>query len=173
MAHSMGYLIALSLVITHPDLIKNLVLIGPPPNPLPAAASTNYHARGALVREKWMMAVVDAISTAGTSERTKAQNPLALTAVRLSLLSQDPEGYAKACSALAGATTAFDIEKIQARTLIITGDEDKVSPPDLCRKIKERVPNCVDVVVLKDAGHWHVYEDIARVSTAVGEFLKG
>jgi len=172
-AHSMGCLVALSFVLQYPDLVKNLILIGPPPNPLPPAASANAHARAALVREKGMMGVVDAVVTAGTSERTKAQHPVGLTAARLSLLSQDPEGYAKACSALAGATIAFDLGNVQARTLIITGEEDKVSPPALCEKMKSAMPACEDVVVLKDVGHWHLFEDAAGVSAAVNKFLKG
>ena len=50
----------------------------------------------------------------------------------MSPLGQDPEGYAKACSALTGATEELGIEKIDAQTLIVTGGEDKISAPDIC-----------------------------------------
>jgi len=171
-AHSMGCLVALQFAIEYPELVKTLILMGPPPSPLPKAGSDASHARAKLVREKGMVGVVDAVATAGTSEKTKIGNPMAVTAVRLSLMGQDPEGYAKACSALANSTAvALDIEKVKARTVIITGSEDKVSPPALGEKMKTRMPNCEEVVVLEDVGHWHLFEDTHQVSQAVLRFL--
>lgn len=118
-----------------------------------------------------MSAIVDAVATAGTSEHTKKHNPVGLAAVRLSLLGQDPEGYAKGCTALAGATNALDVGKIEAETLIITGSDDGVSPPALCEKYAESIKRCRGPVVLKGVGHWHVFEDVAGVASAVKDFL--
>lgn len=118
-----------------------------------------------------MSAVADTVVTAGTSALTKESNPLAVAATRLTLMSQDPEGYAKACSALASATQKLDIEKVTARTLIITGEEDKVGTPEVCGEMAKRMGNC-EVVVLKGVGHLHVFEDVKRVAEAVGRFLK-
>lgn len=173
LAHSMGCLVAVRFVLDNPGLVNKLILVGPPPSPLPAAASTNSHARAHVVRTQGMSAVVDAIVTAGTSSKTKSHNPLASTAVRLSLLGQDPEGYAKACAALANATTKLDFAAIKSQTLIITGSEDKVSPPQLCKDYASSLPQGSSVEVLEDVGHWHVYEDVEGVSRAVSEFLSG
>lgn len=165
-AHSMGCLVAMQAVLTHPELVKKLVLFGPPPTPLPEAGSKGAHARAALAREKGMGAVVDAVVTAGTSQRTKDQNPLAIATTRISILSQDPECYAKACSALANATTAIPIQDIKATTLIVTGSDDKVSPPALCKEYAERIPAC-NVKVLEGVGHWHIFEDLKASSDAI------
>lgn len=169
-AHSMGCLVALEFATAHPELVGKLVLIGPPPSPLPDAASKGSYTRAAAVRAGGMRAVVDAVLEAGTSESTKKQNPLAVAAVRLSLLGQEPEGYAKACTALAGATNAISVEKLTQPTLIITGAEDKVSPPSLCKSYGERIPQS-QVTVLEKAGHWHVFEDVEGVAAAVSRFL--
>ncbi|KAG9678825.1 hypothetical protein KCU99_g1093, partial [Aureobasidium melanogenum] len=171
LAHSMGCLIAIQFVLDNPGLVNRLVLIGPPPSPLPEAASTNSHTRAHLVRAEGMSAVVDAIVTAGTSSRTKSHNPLAVTAIRLSLLGQDPDGYAKACAALANATTKLDLAAVKPETLIITGSEDKVSPPQLCEGYAASLPSACPVTVLEGVGHWHVYEDAEGVSSAVSSFL--
>jgi pimeloyl-ACP methyl ester carboxylesterase len=173
LAHSMGCLIAVRFVLDNPGLVNRLILVGPPPSPLPAAASANSHARAHLVRTQGMSAVVDAIVTAGTSAKTKSHNPLASTAIRLSLLGQDAEGYAKACSALANATTKLDFGAIKAQTLVITGSEDKVSPPQLCKEYASSLPQSSSVEVLENVGHWHVYEDVEGVSRAVSGFLSG
>ncbi|QKX55428.1 uncharacterized protein TRUGW13939_02521 [Talaromyces rugulosus] len=169
-AHSMGCLVALAFVLANPGKVSKLILVGPPPSPLPVAASQGSYARAATVRSQGMSAVVDAVTTAGTSDNTKKNNAVALTAVRLSLLGQDPEGYAKACTALAGATNTLDINQVDAETLIITGDEDKVSPPALCEKYKSTIPRCT-VEVLPQTGHWHLFENLGGVSRAVQGFL--
>jgi pimeloyl-ACP methyl ester carboxylesterase len=170
-AHSMGCLVAMTFAIKYPSLVKKLILIGPPPSPLPAVAAEAQSKRAAAVRGGGRRACVDAVTTAGTSGKTKAERPIALSAVRGSLLSQNPEGYAKGCMALAGSADAtIDISKLTMPTLIITGDEDKVSPAQLVRKM-EGVMKDVKVEILKGCGHWHVYEDVEGVAKAVKAFL--
>lgn len=96
---------------------------------------------------------------------------MALSAVRGSLLSQDPEGYAKGCLALCDeANATIDIEKLTMPTLIITGDEGRVCPPPLAQKMKSIMKD-VSVEILKDCGHWHVYEDVDGVASALKRFL--
>jgi pimeloyl-ACP methyl ester carboxylesterase len=170
-AHSMGCAIAVQFVLQNPGLVKNLILLGPVPNPLPEAASNASIARAALARGKGMAAVVDAVSTAATSEATKRNNPVGMAAIRLSLLSQDPEGYAKACQALAGATSALPLERVDSQTLVITGDEDKVCPPAVANEYASTIPHSRKAIVLKGVGHWHIFEDIQGVSDAVKTLL--
>jgi pimeloyl-ACP methyl ester carboxylesterase len=169
-AHSMGCFVALTLAIEHPEIVTKLILLGPPPNPLPEAAQNGSIARAAAVRSSGMAAVVDAVVTAGTSSRSKSENTVAVTAVRMSLLGQDPEGYAKGCTALAGVSEALTVHQIKAQTLIITGDEDKVSPPQVCEKYAADIKGAI-VSVLPEVGHWHNFEDIDGVSKAVKTFI--
>ncbi|KAI8627347.1 hypothetical protein F5Y19DRAFT_176210 [Xylariaceae sp. FL1651] len=168
-AHSVGCLVAIQFVLENPGLVKKLVLLGPVPSPLPEAGSNGALARAALARAKGMAAVVDAVVGAGTSDHSKKNNPVAIAATRLSLLGQDPEAYAKACQALAGATTRLEVEKLDAATLIITGREDKVSPPALCERYKETIRSS-HLVVLENVGHWHVFEDATGVAEAIKAF---
>jgi pimeloyl-ACP methyl ester carboxylesterase len=167
-AHSMGCLVALKCAQANPGLVSKLILVGPPPNPLSEAGIQGSHARAALVRAEGMNAVVDAVSTAGTSEKTKLSNLVALSAVRVSLLGQPSEGYAKAVTALAEAPT-LDLSSVKAKTLIITGAEDKVSPSQVCEGYRQTLPNVVGVEILEDVGHWHVFEDPTGVSQALKE----
>lgn len=171
-AHSLGCLIAAQFVLKYPELVSKLVLIGPPPSPLPEAGSQASHMRAALARTKGMAAVVDAVATAGSSEKTKKSNPVALTSIRLSLLGQDPAGYAKACSALAKSThDTVDFSRIAADTIIITGAEDKVSPPQLCEKYEKQLQTSKGLMILPDVGHWHNFEDPTGVASAVSHIL--
>ena len=123
-AHSMGCLIALTYALQHSDTIKQLVLLGPPPSPLPAAAADAQRARAAAVRKGGMKACADAVTAAGTSQRTQNERPVATAAIRGSLLSQDPEGYAKGCTALgASEDVTLEAEHLSANidVVMVTG----------------------------------------------------
>lgn len=169
-AHSMGCLIAIQAALSQPEKVSKLILIGPPPSPLPDAGSTATYARAESVRTKGLASVVDAIVSTGTSEKSKTLNPLAIAAVRMSLLGQDPEGYAKACSALAAARS-LDFAAVLADTLIVTGSEDKVSPPQLCEKYVKELKGRASLQVLESVGHWHVFEDLEGVTNAIQKFI--
>jgi len=170
-SHSMGCLIALTLALEHPEIVSKLVLLGPPPTPLPEAGQAGSNARAATVRASGMAAVVDAVVTAGTSAKSKTDSPIGIAGVRLSLLSQDPEGYAKGCTALAGASKPLPLAEIKARTLIVTGDEDKVSPPQLCQKYSTEIKGAI-INILPCVGHWHIFENLKGVSDAVASFVQ-
>ncbi|KAL2815229.1 hypothetical protein BDW59DRAFT_176232 [Aspergillus cavernicola] len=105
------------------------------------------------------------------SKPANPNNPMAVTATRLSLLGQDPEGYAKACMALArSAEETLDVSKLACKTLVITGDQDAVSPPALCQVYGEKIGS-VEVKVLEAVAHWHLFEDVPGTPEAVYSFL--
>lgn len=169
-AHSMGCIIALTFALANPGLVSKLLLLGPPPSPLPEPLRMSTDARGYLAQTQGMKAVVDAVVSNGTSENTKRANPIAMTAARLSLLGQDPKSYAKACRALAMATTTLAVEAITAQTLIVTGTEDKVSPPAVIEQYSRRIKGA-KAIVLPNVGHWHTYEDVTGVSEQLKSLL--
>jgi pimeloyl-ACP methyl ester carboxylesterase len=174
-AHSMGCLVALTLILSSSFPVHSLALLGPPPTPLPAPGRAGMAARAALLRSSGLgpAAVVDAIIAGGTSSLTKEKKPLAVAAVRMSVLAMDAEGYAKGCEAL-GSHSAIDLDAVKrklagGKVLVVTGSEDGVSPP----KIAEAHGRALgaEVKVLEGVGHWHVFEDGEGVAGAVGGFL--
>lgn len=169
-AHSMGCLVAETFATQHPQLVNKLILIGPPPSPLPTAAQDGTKKRAETVRKGGMRAVADGIVEAGTSAKSKAERPLAVAAALQSLLSQDPEGYAKCCTALAGTTEEIKVEDIKCPVLLVTGDEDKVSPPAHVEKLGKRMS--AKTAVLPGVGHWHGFEDVTGLAEVVSAFLK-
>lgn len=169
--HSMGCLVAELFASQHPKLVSRLVLMGPPPCPLPSGGAEASIKRAATVRAEGMRNVAVAVSTAATSEATKTRRPLSFTAVQMSLLSQDPEGYAKGCTALAGAQDLrIDLSNIKVDTLIIAGDEDKISQPAYAQQLSGTIKGS-KLHWLKQVGHWHIFEDVEGVAKAVKGFL--
>ena len=171
-AHSMGCLVALKYAIMNPESVSSLVLMGPPPSPLPKAGAENNHKRAALVRDKGMMGVVDIVVGAGLSSKTKIERPIAVTATRLSLLGTDPEGYAKACTALVGSEKeSLEVEALKGKRLLcLTGEEDKVGPERVCKGYIEMVGGG-EVKVLAGVGHWHLFEDVEGCRREIGTCL--
>ncbi|KAJ5679481.1 fumarylacetoacetate hydrolase [Penicillium macrosclerotiorum] len=171
-AHSLGCLIAMAYAIESPSKIERMILMGPPPCPLPEAAKVGMANRAQAVRDKGMMAsgTVDAVSKAGTSSASKIYHSVAYAAVRSSLLATNPEGYAKACTALAGITSPLSVEKLNMPILFITGDEDKTSPVNVVIDFHEKLPKS-QLEVLRHTGHWHIYENSEGISRAIKMFM--
>ena len=153
-AHSMGTIVAAHLAAAEPRAVRSLALFGPllaPPEPARGA----IRARGQKARAEGvqgMQAIADGLVQAATSSETKARRPAALAFVRESLMRQDPEGYARSCDALADAQAA-DTSKIACPTLLVTGDEDGVAPPQAVRMMGEKIAGS-RVEVLRGCGHW-------------------
>jgi pimeloyl-ACP methyl ester carboxylesterase len=170
MAHSLGCLIAITYALRDISKVKKLILLGPVTVPLAEAGRKAITSRANAVRSKGLLAsgTVDSVATAGTSEATRLYNPVAYAAVRASLLSTLPEGYAKACMALVGAV-ACPLEELSVPTLLLTGDEDKTAPVKTVTALHGRLPNS-RVEILRGTGHWHVFETPDSVVRAIKSF---
>ncbi|MSQ87765.1 MAG: alpha/beta fold hydrolase [Betaproteobacteria bacterium] len=169
-AHSMGTIIALQLAALEPRLVRSLALFGPLSAPTDASRGS-IRARGAKARsdgEPGMQQIADAIVQAATSSETRTRRPVTVAAVRESLMRQCPEGYARSCEALSEAQSA-DLSKIACPVLLVTGDEDSVSPPQAVRAIGEKIPGA-QIEVLGRCGHWTVYEKPQECSELLGRF---
>jgi pimeloyl-ACP methyl ester carboxylesterase len=70
----------------------------------------------------------------------------------------DLEAMAIYFAAMPGVDISADLDRIQAPTLVMTGDRDPTVPPAQARLISERIPNA-DLVVIPDAGHLPPYEN--------------
>ncbi|KAJ9228638.1 hypothetical protein DTO207G8_8333 [Paecilomyces variotii] len=170
-AHSLGCLIAMAFAARNCGKIDRMILMGPPPCPLPEPGKVAMTKRAAAVREKGMMGsgTADAVGNAGTSSTTKIYQPVAYAAVRASLLATHPEGYAKACMALAGISSSIELERLTMPILLMTGDEDKTSPVAVVKTLHEKLPGS-HMEVLPCTGHWHVYENADAVNRYIRTF---
>jgi pimeloyl-ACP methyl ester carboxylesterase len=169
-AHGMGCLVACLLAIEHPAFIFKLVLLGPNRSPLSISRRIELTTTAAAVRTRGMTFVTGSTLLNQLNRKISTGNGSVIGAVRLSLLGQDPEGYAKACMALANETEHLPVHKIEAKTLIVTGDEDVDSPPAVCEEYAAKIPDS-RVVILPETGNWLIFENLKGVTDIVGPFL--
>jgi 3-oxoadipate enol-lactonase len=177
-AHSMGTIVAAHLAAAEPTMVRSLALFGPLLAP-PDQARVSIRARAAKARQEGMAGIADALVQASTSNETKQRRPVAVAFVRESLMGQNPDGYARSCEALADAQPA-DSTRITCPTLLVTGDEDVVSPPQSVRMMSQKISGS-RVEVLRGCGHWtpvekseecvallnRFYVDVSRIRSPV------
>jgi pimeloyl-ACP methyl ester carboxylesterase len=169
-AHSMGTIVAFHLAAVAPQLVRSLALFGPLLSP-PDVARPGLKARGEKARREGdagMQAIADSIVQAATSAETRARQPAAVAMVRESVMRQCPDGYARSCDALAEAQPA-DPAAIGCATVMVTGDEDAIAPPQAVRLIGERVAGA-RVEILPRCGHWTTIEKPGECNDALRRF---
>jgi 3-oxoadipate enol-lactonase len=162
LGHSIGTIVCQHVAAAQPKLFGPLI------QPTEAARAA-MRTRATKAREGWggMQEIATTLMNAAISAESRQRAPAAAAFVRESLMRQDPEGYARSCECLADAKPA-EVERIVAPTLLVTGDEDTVAPPQAVRAMAERlggVKDGVRVVVLNKCGHWTPIErpeDCAR-----------
>jgi pimeloyl-ACP methyl ester carboxylesterase len=157
-AHSLGTIVAMHLAAREPRTVRSLALFGPLVAP-PDAARATIRARGDKARSEGaagMQAIADALVQSVLATETKAKRHAAVAFVRESLMRQDADGYARTCDALAEAQAA-DVSRIACPTLLVTGDQDIVAPPQAVRALGERIAGS-QIEVLRGCGHWEPVE---------------
>ncbi len=171
-AHSLGTIVALHLAATEPKLVRSLALFGPLLAP-PDVARGNIRARGDKLRREGvagMQEVADALLQAAISSETRQKRQAAAAFVRESLMRQDPDGYARTCDALAEAQAA-DPARIVCPTLLVTGEEDVVAPPQSVRALASKIAGS-QIEVLRGCGHWEPVEKPEECITLLQRFYQ-
>ena len=149
--HSMGTIVAAHLAAAEPNAVRSLALFGPLLAP-PDQARASIRARAGRARQEGMQGIADVLLPSSLSPETRAKRLAAVAFVRESLMAQDPDGYARSCEALAEMQPA-DTSNIACPTLLVTGDDDVVSPPQSVRMMGQKIAGS-RVEVLRGCGHW-------------------
>lgn len=174
LAHSMGTIVAQHLAVAQPGLVRSLALFGPLAAP-PDTARASILARGEKARSeglRGMQEIAAALVQASLSADTRQRQPAAVAYVRESLMRQDPQGYARSCEALAAALPTA-LERIEAPTLLVSGDEDPVAPPQAVRALAERLARArgVRTAIFSRCGHWTTIERPEECARELRAFL--
>jgi 3-oxoadipate enol-lactonase len=175
LGHSMGTIVCQHVATEQPKLVRSLTLFGPLIAPSDAARA-GIRTRAGKARSEGlagMQEIAQTLMNAATSADSRQRTPAAAAFVRESLMRQDPDGYARNCEALADAKAAA-VERIEAPTLLVTGDEDGVAPPQAVRAMAERLSGArggVRTVVLSRCGHWTPIERPEECMRELRSFL--
>ncbi|GIX13913.1 MAG: hypothetical protein KatS3mg118_1872 [Paracoccaceae bacterium] len=167
---SMGSYLALALACRHPAQVAGLVLIG-----TTAAADSP---RAALLRRlsvaraarEGMAALADAVADAVLSPGRRA-DPALRARIRAMAEATGPAVFAAHQKALAARPDQTgEIARIRCPVLVLTGSEDRVTPPEAGRAVARGVARG-RFVLLKGAGHLPALEAPGPVARQLAAFL--
>jgi 3-oxoadipate enol-lactonase len=159
---SMGGRIARSFALKHPERVHTLTL---------ANTSPGFDA---LTPEEVLKFVAERKERSPDSMRRllgSRARPGAYQALLGSFTALRNESYLKTLEASVAQDRAAPLENLSVPTLVITGDEDRVYPPALTRRMASRIPGA-ELVVLEGCGHLSNLEQPERFNAALLDFLK-
>ncbi|MBC7295610.1 MAG: 3-oxoadipate enol-lactonase [Dietzia sp.] len=119
--------------------------------------------RAAAVREGGTGAVADAVVARWITPGRAEEDPSLVAGLRRMILATSAEGYAAACDALSVWDGRADLGRITCPTLVVAGDEDPSTPPEVLRELAEGIPGA-EFVTLSPAAHVPTVEMPERVS---------
>ncbi|KAL1410575.1 hypothetical protein Q8F55_004588 [Vanrija albida] len=164
--HDLGGLVATTFAARYPDAVTSLLLLSPLRRLAKSTPILNTWAETA--RRDGLGAIAHQAARIGTSPETHDSRPLALGSITASILSQSAEGFAGAAEALARASDP-DYSQIKARTLVVAGAEDELTPKAYADGLGGVIAGA-RVVALQDVGHWALFEDVAGAAELLALF---
>jgi 3-oxoadipate enol-lactonase len=164
---SKGGMIGQVLGAKHGDRISSLVLcatacrLGP---------KELWNERIAAVVEKGMPALAEGVLERWLTRGYRERAPAEVERVRKMLLETPAKGYAACSAAIRDMDLCGMLGRIRVPTLLVAGDQDPATPPDVVREVHERISGS-RLVVIPDAAHLLSIEQADAFNRTLLDFL--
>lgn len=146
---SIGGLIAQQLAVQAPARLSALVICD---SAARIGTQESWAARIKAVRENGLASLRDVIMERWFTPAYRAHNKVALAGWAQMLCGTPDAAYVAACMALQNADLTVDIAAISTPTLVVCGDEDQSTPPDLVQATSALIPNA-RFALIEHCGH--------------------
>ena len=158
---SMGGRIARNFALQHPSRVRTLTL---------ANTSPGFDALSSDEVERFVEERRNRTADASHALLGSRAHPGAREALRTSFAALRRQSYLKTLEASVSQDRAAPLEAISAPTLIITGEEDTVYPPQLSRSMAQRIRGA-ELAVLEGCGHLSNLEQLERFNAVLLDFI--
>lgn len=165
---SVGGMIAQDVAAAWPDRVQKLVLCD---TAAKIGTAEMWHGRIQTLRAEGMEALADAILSRWFAPGFQNQNPAAYQGYRHMLTRMPVTGYTGTCEAIRDADLTAATRTIQAPTLVLCGNEDSATPPELVQRLAALLPNA-RYAEIPNAGHLPCVEQPDVTAVHIQAFLQ-
>jgi 3-oxoadipate enol-lactonase len=169
MGISLGGSIAQHFAGTYPEMVDKLVLADCSPR-YDDESRANWPVRAEAARKNGVKSLIPMLLQVFFTASSIAENGPNVRHVRDTFEACDGEGYALACEALATLDARQQTRKVEARTLIMLGSNERQSFKDAAQWMNETIPGS-RLVEVPEAGHASVRERPEFVTSQLQDFL--
>lgn len=168
---SMGGYVAFECLRSFPERISGLILADTRPDPDSDEIRAARKETALRVAREGIEVLVDLQMDRLLSPDTRNDNPGLVEKVRSIILESSPDGVVAALGAMRGRQDSTPLlEKIAIPALVVGGEEDAVSSPEVMAAMAEKIPDARHVT-LPQAGHLSNLEAPEGFNQALEEFL--
>ena len=166
---SMGGMIGQTFALKYPGVLTRLVLADATARAA-ANAPAMWGERIALARAKGVRGLVDVTLARWFTEPYRVANPAVMARVAAMIESTSVEGYCACCAAVATIDVLGRLPEIDVPALVIVGDQDQATPPEMSRDMHAALSRS-ELLVLPGAAHLSSVEQPEAFNAAVLAFL--
>lgn len=167
---SVGGVVAQSIAVRHPDLVRSLVLMDTSPR-FPDAARGIIRRRAATVRSEGIEPVLPALLEHWLGPAAHEERPDLVDRVAKTVLRQDPGLHAAMWELIARVDLEELVSAIALPTLVLVGEHDDSSPPSTAQRLADLIDGA-RVQVLPGASHLSPVEQPDVVTTMMRAFFR-
>jgi len=170
--HSMGGMVAQEAYARFPELVKALVLCFT--SPAFAGADTAFAREFIAARLAPLEAGLTMAEIAARlmpTMRGSRSDPAGLALAERVMAAVPPETYRKAVRMLTTFDRRRELAAIRVPTLLIAGTDDRTAPPEVMRKMAQKIPGA-EFVLLEGCGHLGPMDQPQAFNAALEDFLR-
>jgi 3-oxoadipate enol-lactonase len=165
---SVGGVIAQGLALSHPDRVSALVLCD---TGMRIGSFDSWEERIRLVRESGLTQLAGFSMERWFTAAFRNHRRVETQGYAHMLLRTPVDGYLGTCHALRDADLTRETPKINKPTLVLCGDQDLGTPPDLGRELARAIPGA-RFSLIKDAAHLTCIEQPQAVARHLRDFFQ-
>lgn len=169
LGNGFGGFIASMLAIRHGDKFDRLVLADTGLAFTPEGKQS-FYAMADRVRQSGMEAIVDVAMKRLFPDDFIAAHPEIVAERRNALVKTNPGFFAEACHALAALDLAAQIGTIRNRTLVVVGELDTATPPEMSHVLARALPDA-ELLEIPGCGHAPMVQAPETFVRAISGFL--
>jgi len=169
---SMGGYVAFAFLRKYPQRVTGLILADTRPGADTAEGRANRENVARVAETQGTGAIANLQLPKLISENTRQQHPEVEARIRQMINAATPQGIAAASRGMAQRADSTDLlAAITCPTLVLVGEQDVLTPPNVAQDYASNIPNA-QFVVIPNAGHLSNLEQQEAFLQALSGFLR-